>query len=331
MLIQRHIFACLVGLPMYVWAGTAQVAEPLLVIGHMNPDTDSICSAIAVAHLKTVQGVEAQAVAQGPANAETRYVLDSFHLPQLPIVTHVTGRQVFLVDHSDYTQAPADLKSAELVGFSDHHKLGGLTSDRPVEVWAAPFGACGTVVTRMYDVAGVEIPAHVAGCLLATILSDTVRFKSATTTVHDKETAARLAKIAGVTDIDRMGREMLEAKSDIRGISPVMLLSSDLKTFDMHGRKIAISQIELKSLMQVKPIREALLKEMQGLKRNGYHSVFLMLTDVSQEATDLLFVSDEPLIVQKAWGLQTQGNSVWMPGVMSRKSQIVPALQKAFE
>ena len=178
----RWLAALLLVLSALALFGVAHAAEPLLVVGHTNPDTDAICSGIAVAYLKTAQGIPAQAIAQSPINAETRYVLDTFNLPQPPIVSRVAGRQVFLVDHTDYSQAPADLKQAELIGFADHHKLGGLTSDRPVEVWAAPLGAAATVVTRMYDSAGVDIPQGVAGCLLAAILSDTVRFKSATTT-----------------------------------------------------------------------------------------------------------------------------------------------------
>jgi manganese-dependent inorganic pyrophosphatase len=331
MTLTKTLAALLIVVPALAWSGAAHCAEPLLVVGHLNPDTDSICSAIAVAQLKTAQGIPAQAIAQSPLNAETRYVLETFRLPQPMIVSRVAGRQVFLVDHTDYAQAPADLKEAQLVGFADHHKLGGLTSESPVEAWAAPLGACGTVVTRMYDAAGIEIPEKIAGCLLATILSDTVRFKSATTTNDDRKAAARLAKIAGVTDIDALGLKMLEAKSDIGGQSPEALLNSDLKTFVMNGHKVAIAQLEFPDLTLIRSLRDELLKAMETLKRDGYHSVLLMLTDVSQQATELLFVSDDPVILEQAWGIARNGDSLWMPGVMSRKSQIVAPLQKTLE
>ncbi len=321
----------LLAIPLLAWCGLAKAAEPLLVVGHIHPDTDSICSAIGVAYLKTAQGVPAEAVAQGSVNSETRYVLETFGLAQPPIVTHVAGRRVFLVDHTDYSQAPPDLKQAELVGFADHHKLGGLTSDKPVEAWAAPLGACGSVVTRMYDAAGIAIPKPVAGCLLATILSDTVRFKSATTTAEDKQTAQRLATLAGVTDLDALGLRMLEAKSDLHGKSAAQLLTNDLKTFDMHGKKVAIAQLEVVDLAPVRAMKGELLKAMATLKQQGYHSVFLMLTDVNQQATELLYLSDEPAIGQKAWHLKGEGNTLWMPGVMSRKLQMVPPLQNALE
>ena len=324
--------ALLLVLPARACSGLAHAAQPLLVVGHLNPDTDSVCTAIAVAHLKTAQGVPAQAIAQSPINAETRYVLDAFNLPQPPIVSHVAGRQVFLVDHTDYSQAPADLKQAELIGFADHHKLGGLTSDKPVEVWAAPLGAAATVVTRMCDSAHVDIPQGVAGCLLAAIVSDTVRFKSATTTDEDRKAADRLARIAGVSDIDALGQRLLEAKSDIRGKSPATLLQIDLKSFDMNGHKVAIAQLEFPDLAPIRSIKGGLLEAMRELKQSGgYHSVFLMLTDVSAVATELLWVSDDPAIVERAWGLTSESNALWMPGVMSRKSQIVPALQKALK
>lgn len=329
--LKNKFVTLLIALPALVWCNVAHSEEPLLVVGHMNPDTDSVCSAIAVAYLKTAQGIPAQAIAQGPVNGETRYVLDTFKLAQPQVMRRVAGRKVFLVDHTDYSQSPADLKKAELIGFADHHKLGGLTSDKPVEGWVAPLGASGTVVTRMYDSAGIDIPKNIAGCLLATILSDTLRFASVTTTEEDKKTAARLAGIAGITDIDGLGLHMLEAKSDIRGQSPAALLDSDLKSFDMSGHKVAVAQIELQDLALVRPMKEDLLKAMQAVKRNGYHSVFLMLTDVTQGATELLFVSDDPEIVRKTWGLKAESNTAWMPGVMSRKTQIIPPLQKAFE
>ena len=328
---KKNTAALLLVLSALALFGVAHAAEPLLVVGHTNPDTDAICSAIAVAYLKTAQGIPAQAIAQSPINAETRYVLETFKLPQPPIVSRVAGRRVFLVDHTDYSQAPADLKQAELVGFTDHHKLGGLTSDKPVEAWAAPLGAAATVVTRMYDSAGIDIPQGVAGCLLAAILSDTVRFKSATTTADDKKAADRLARIAGVTDLDAMGRQLLEAKADIRGKSPAELLNGDLKTFAMNGNKVAIAQLEFQDLTLIRSMRGSLLKAMQEQKHDGYHSVFLMLTDVSAVATELLFVSDDPAITQLAWGLKSEGDAVWMPGVMSRKSQIIPALQGALK
>jgi len=160
-----------------------------------------------------------------------------------------------------------------LIGFADHHKLGGLASDKPVEAWAAPLGACATVVTRMYDAARIDIPQGVAGCLLAAILSDTVRFKSATTTPDDKKAADRLARIAGVTDLDAMGRHLLAAKSDIRGQSPAMLLNRDLKTFDMSGHKVAIAQFEFQDLTQIRSMKDGLLEAMQQFKHDGYHSV----------------------------------------------------------
>lgn len=310
---------------------TVQAADPILVVGHSNPDTDSICSAIAVAQLKSLQGVPAQAIAQGQPNPETRYVLETFKLAAPPVVNSVAGRQVFLVDHTDYPQAPADIKKADVVGFADHHKLGGLATDKPVEAWGAPVGATGTVVTRMYDVAGVAIPKDIAGCLLATIVSDTVMFKSATTTAQDKAAAERLAKLAGVADINALGLKVLEAKADIKGQSPAALLQRDLKTFEMSGKKVAVAQLELLSLAAVAPIKPELLGAMKDLKRDGYHSVFLMLTDTTQEATDLLFLSDDPAIVQTTWKVKPEGSSAWLPGVMSRKKQVIPPLEKTLK
>lgn len=165
--------------------------EPMLVVGHRNPDTDAIISAIAVADLKAKMGVAAVPIAQGLPNPETRFVLETFQLSAPGVQTSVAGREVFLVDHSDYPLAPDNLKTAEVVGLVDHHKLGGITTDKPIEVWVFPVGSSGTIITRMYDAAGVPIPKAIAGGMASAILSDTQILKSPTTTPEDRSTLAR--------------------------------------------------------------------------------------------------------------------------------------------
>ncbi len=306
-------------------------ADPIVVVGHKNPDTDSIASAIAVAHLKTRQGIPAVAIAQGAANLETRFVLDRFKLAAPAIQSSVAGRRVILVDHSDYPLAPDDLTKGELVGLIDHHKLGGLTTDKPIEVWVFPVGSTNTVVARMYAAAGIAIPREIAGAMLSAIISDTLLFKSPTTTQEDRDTAAKLAGIAGIADIEAFGLEQLAAKSAITGMSGVDLLHTDLKIYDMHGRKVGIAQLELTDVSVLAPRKDELLTAIRLLKRQGYHSILLMLTDITRQGTDLLVVSDDVGIIATALGITSLGNSVWLPGVVSRKQQIIPSLEKAFE
>lgn len=325
--IRRRLLAAVLGLGYGI---TAWAADPLLVVGHKNPDTDAIVSAIAVAHLKSTQGTPAQAIAQGAPNAETRYVLETFGLQVPPVQAGVAGRQVYLVDHSDYPLAPDDLRKAELVGFADHHKLGGLVSDKPVEAWVFPVGSTSTVVLRMYTAANEPVPKDIAGAMLAAILSDTVVFKSPTTTAEDRAAASRLASIAGVADMQALGIRLFEIKSDLRGTPPMALLRQDLKEFSMGGRKVAVAQLEVMDIGTVMPLKPDLLAAMGEFKRDGFHSVLLMLTDVMKEGTEMLVLSDDIALVDAALGAKAQANAVWLPGVMSRKKQVIPNLEKAF-
>ncbi|MCX7167261.1 MAG: manganese-dependent inorganic pyrophosphatase [Rhodocyclales bacterium] len=314
------------------WGLALAAGEPMLVVGHKNPDTDAIVSAIAVAHLKTQMGTVAVPIAQGQPNPETRFVLDTFQLAAPPVQTSVAGRQVFLVDHSDYPQAPDDLKKAEVVGLVDHHKLGGIATDKPIEVWVFPVGCSGTIITRMYDAAGVPIPKSIAGGMASAILSDTQILKSPTTTAEDRTTVTRLAKLAGIEDINALGMKLFEAgNAELKSVSGKDLLQRDFKTFMMNGKKVGVGQLEVVNLAFLTPRKDDLLKAMSDLKAEGYHSVFLMLTDIMKEGSDFLFVADDAGIVEAALGVKPQGSSIWIPGLMSRKKQVIPGLEKAYK
>ncbi len=310
--------------------GAALAVDPILVVGHKNPDTDAITAAIAVAHLKSQLGVPAIAIAQGQPNPETRFVLDTFKLQMPTVQTSVAGRQVYLVDHSDYPQAPDDIKQAEIVGLVDHHKLGGLTTDKPIEAIVMPVGCSATIIAKMYADADITIPKSIAGGMLSAILSDTVIFKSPTTTASDKAVATKLAVIAGVDDVKAFGIKMFQAKSEFSG-PPKDLLKRDLKTFNMNGTKVAVAQLETVDLTMLTARKADLFKAMSELKAEGYHSVILMLTDIMKEGTDLMVTSDNSPLIEAALSTKLQDNSIWVDGMMSRKKQVIPNLEKAFK
>ncbi len=302
-----------------------------IVVGHKNPDTDSICAAISLAYLKSKAGVEAKPVAQGELNPESKFVLEKFGLQAPEVVTDATGQKIFLVDHSDKAQSLDNLENGEILGIVDHHKLGDITTPNPIEIWVWPVGCTCTVLKGMYDFYGVEIPKEIAGIMTCAILSDTVIFKSATCTEQDVKAAEALAKIAGIEDLKALGLEMFKVKSAIEGTPIRDLVYRDYKDFDMSGNKVGIGQLEVVDLSLVDPIKDALYEELQKIKQEGgYHSIFFMLTDIMKEGTELLIVSDDPGVVEKAWGVKPEGRSVWLEGVMSRKKQVVPNLEKAF-
>lgn len=302
-----------------------------LVLGHMNPDTDSIISAIVAADLYSKRGMDVTAVAQGAPTPETEFVLKKFGIAAPQIVDDVAGKDVYLVDYSDLAQAPKGMDSATVLGIVDHHKLGDVTTSAPLEAWIWPVGCTNTVLKSMYDFYGIEIPKNLAGAMLCAILSDTVIFKSPTCTPADKKAVEELAKIAGVSDVVALGMEMFKVKSAVEGAPMKDLVFRDYKDFDMNGNKVGIGQLEVVDLSILEPVKAGLQAEIEKIKGEGRHSVFLLLTDIMKEGSEMLIVSDDPSVVEKAFGVKPEGASVWLPGVMSRKKQVVPNFEKAFK
>ncbi len=305
----------------------------IYVTGHSNPDTDSVTAAIGLATLLTAQGQDAKACMQSSLanlNPESTVVLERFGLTAPEEMNDVAGKTVALVDFSDIGQGPAGLTEAEVVAIVDHHKVGDVTTNQPILFRAEPVGCTGTVLNKMYKDAGVAIPKDVAGGMLSAILSDTVNFKSPTCTDDDKAAVAELKGIAGVDDTDSLFMDMLKAKSSVDGVPAKDLLFRDYKDFDMKGSKVGVGQLELATLDQVAAIRDDLIAAMKEVKADGRHSVLLMLTDVVKEGTDLVVISDDPTLIESAFGGKLDGISMWVDGMMSRKKQTVPNLQKAF-
>lgn len=299
------------------------------VVGHKNPDTDTIVSAIAVADLWTKRGIEAAPIAQGPVNPESEFVLNKFGGSAPEVQTDATDKQVILVDHSDLAQSLENLDKGEVVAVVDHHKLGDVTTSNPLEMWVWPVGCSCTVIKAMYDFYNVEIPAKIAGMLMCAILSDTVMFKSPTCTQQDKDAVEALAKIAGVSDYMDLGVEMFKVKSAVDGTPASELLMRDYKDFDMSGKKVGIGQLEVVDLSMLDARKAELAEEIKKVKADGRHSVFLLLTDIMKEGSQMLIVSDDASVVEKAFGVAGDAE-VWLEGVMSRKKQVVPNFEKAF-
>lgn len=303
------------------------------VVGHSNPDTDSVTSAIAFANFLKATGTDAVACMQISAanlNPESKVVLGKFGLAAPQEMTDADGKDVALVDFSDVAQAPANIEKANIVAIVDHHKIGDIVTSSPIFFYAKPVGCTATVLLEMYKSNNIELPKDIAGGMLCAILSDTVNFKSPTCTDADKAAVAELLEITGVTDQDSLFMEMLKAKSSVEGVPIKDLIFRDYKDFDMNGKKVGIGQIELATLDQIAGIRDDLYKAIQDVKAEGRHSVLFMLTDVVKEGTDLMVASDDPSIIEGAFNGKLEGQSMWVDGMMSRKKQTVPPLQKAF-
>lgn len=302
----------------------------VFVTGHKNPDTDSICSALSYAALKQAQGVEAVAVRLGEVNKETQYALDYFQVEAPELIASVEEKQaVMLVDHNEPAQSVDGLDKAELLEIVDHHRLGGLNTANPIFVHIEPVGCTATIITKMFDCQKVELPKKVAGLLLSAIVSDTVLFKSPTCTEQDKAAAEKLAVIAGV-NLREYGMAMLKAGADLGDLTPAQIAKTDSKPFSFGNYKAIVAQISVMDTADILAKKAELVAAMQELCQNeGYDMSLLMVTDIMEESTELVFVGEPKQLIADAFGKDASGDSIYLPGVMSRKKQIVPQLTEA--
>ncbi|QOY53121.1 manganese-dependent inorganic pyrophosphatase [Candidatus Sulfurimonas baltica] len=301
------------------------------IFGHTNPDSDSIIGAISLSYLKNQLGEECVPTRQGEISPETEFILNKFGgtLPELK--TSVAGEKVYIVDFSDKAQAPKDIMEATILGIVDHHKLGDLTTDTPLECWIRPIGCTNTVIKEMYDYHGVDIPKDIAGMMLCAILSDTVIFKSPTCTKADTKVCKELAKIAEIEDYKALGMEMFIVKSAVEGATARELNTRDYKEFDMGSSRLGVGQLEVVDLSVFDEIKYDLHKDMKKLKDEGnLHSVLILLTDIMREGSQLLVLSDDESKIEAAFECKLENSEVWLDGVLSRKKQVIPFLQRQF-
>ncbi len=304
----------------------------LYITGHKNPDTDSICSAIVLAHF--LDGIPARL---GDLNPETEYVLKRFGVMEPELIKSAKDKEIILIDHSEKSQSLDDLDDGKLVGIIDHHKV-GITTSEPVLYIAKPVGSTATVIAELYFKGMMEfiggknkeLKPDLAGLLLSAILSDTVLFKSITTTDTDRELAEKLAEIAGITDIYAYGMEMLKAKSTVGRMSPEEIITIDYKDFEFNGKKVGIGQVEVIDVSEIEAKKQEIYKALaEKLKKEGYDLILFLITDIIKEGSEVLVVGNREAF-EKAFNMQLKNNSAFLEGVMSRKKQIVPPLERYY-
>ena len=303
----------------------------LYTCGHIIPDSDSVCSAISLAYLLNKIGRAATPARQGELNPETKFILDKFGFEAPIIKTSFAGDELFITDYSDLAQAPQDMDKTTVVGIVDHHKLGDITTSTPLECWIRPVGCTNTIVKEMYDYHKVEIPKNIASIMLCAILSDTVIFKSPTCTALDIQVVRELAKIAGIEDFGALGMEMFKVKSEVEGTPIRELVMRDYKNFDMHGFKVGVGQLEVVDGSVFDKIKDDLMEDIKKVKdEQNLHTVALLLTDIMKEGSEVLVVSNNTSIFEKAFNCKLENGKVWLDGCLSRKKQIIPFLEPAF-
>ena len=303
----------------------------LYTCGHIIPDSDSVCSAISLAYLLNKIGRAATPARQGELNPETKFILDKFGFEAPIIKTSFAGDELFITDYSDLAQAPQDMDKTTVVGIVDHHKLGDITTSTPLECWIRPVGCTNTIVKEMYDYHKVEIPANIAAIMMCAILSDTVIFKSPTCTALDIQVVKELSKICGIEDFGALGMEMFKVKSEVEGTPVRDLVMRDYKNFDMHGYKVGVGQLEVVDGSVFDKIKDDLMEDIKKVKdEQNLHTIALLLTDIMKEGSEVLVVSNDTSIFEKAFNCKLEDGKVWLDGCLSRKKQIIPFLEPAF-
>jgi len=301
------------------------------VFGHTTPDSDSIVGSISLSYLKNQLGEDTIPSRQGEINPETAFILNKFGYEKPLLKTEYAGETVYLIDFMESSQSPKDINEATILGIVDHHKLGDLKTATPLEMWVRPVGCSNTIVKQMFDYFDVEIPKDLAGMMMGGILSDTVIFKSPTCTKEDTKACKALAKIAGIEDYKALGMELFIVKSDVLNATKRELVLRDFKDFNMSGNKIGVGQLEVVDLSVFDSMKEELFEAMAELKAEGdRNSVLLLLTDIIQEGSQLLVLSDNNEKIENAFNIKLENQQAWLPKVMSRKKQIIPFLEKQF-
>lgn len=246
---------------------------------------------------------------------------DKLAIPERP--------RVILVDHNERSQAVEGIETAKVIEIIDHHRLGGIQTSEPIFTRQEPVGSTATIVANMHWHRNVAIPPEIAGVLVSAIISDTVLFKSPTCTARDKETAIKLAEIADV-DINTHGMALLKAGSGIHDMSAMEIAKNDLKEFQIGDYRMIVSQLSVMDTTEVLALKDQLLKCMHSICDNeGYDMSLLMVTDIIAEGTQLLFTGKPKMIIGEAFKKDASDNLIYLPGVMSRKKQIIPQMVEA--
>lgn len=306
---------------------TMSTKPPVIIIGHQNPDTDSVVAVLAYANLKAKLGEQVEPARAGSLNNETRFVLSYLKAEPPKIVENLKEKQVILLDHGDTSQAAPGLGEAEIIEIIDHHKIGDIQTEAPILYRAEPVGSTCTILTKLFKEKGFKIEKQDAGLLLAGIISDTLFLRSPTTTKEDKEFLQELAQIAGI-ESEELAQKMFEAKSDISALSVKDIISGDYKEFEFGGVKFGVGVFETMKPAKVRALDAEIFRELTTLKKEkGVKLLFFLLVDILKQASFLYFAGEEESkLCQKGFSGKTEGKVMFLPNVVSRKKQITPVL-----
>lgn len=303
----------------------------VLVFGHKNPDTDTITSALAYAELKKKLGMDAEAVRLGEVNGETQYALDHFRVKAPRLIESVKGEaeEVILVDHNEFQQSADGIEDVRILEVIDHHRIANFQTADPLYYRAEPVGCTATILLKLYKEHNVEIAADMAGLMLSAIISDSLLFKSPTCTDEDIKAAKELAEIAGV-DAEAYGLEMLKAGADLSQKTIEELISLDAKEFAMGDYRVEIAQVNAVDANDVLNRKAEVEAEIAKTVAAKNLDLFVFaITNILTNDSEAIVVGPKLELFEQAFNVTLQNGLATLPGVVSRKKQIVPFLTEA--
>lgn len=309
--------------------------EKELIFGHQNPDTDAIGTAIAYSYLQNKLGYNTEPVALGEANDETSFALKKFGFEAPRVIKTAANEvdKVMLVDHNEPQQSVSDIDKVTVTHVVDHHRIMNFNTTSPLFYLDEPVGCTSTIMYDLYRYNDVEIPKNIAGIMLSAIISDTLLLKSPTTTDKDKKAVEVLAEIAGV-DYQSYGLEELKAGTNIADKSEEELIDLDAKSFELNGQTARVAQINVVDLPEAMERKDSFLKAMEDVSEAENYDLFMLLiTNVLDSDSKALVVvgnDNAKAAFEKAFG-KVVDSEIDLPGVVSRKKQVVPQLTEAFE
>ncbi len=301
------------------------------VFGHKSPDTDSTGSPIVWAwYLNEIKGISAAPKLLGEPNTEAAFVLERWNLDKPEIISGVdAGTPVVIVDTNNPAELPANINDADIQAIIDHHKLvGGLETKGPIDITVRPLACTATIMVDLMRDDAAKMPEAIKGAALSCILSDTLEFRSPTTTDHDRAVAEKLAAELGI-DIPFYASELFEAKSDVSAFSDAELLRMDSKEYTVDGKEFRVSVLETTAPKLVLDRKDSLMASMVDVAaEDGADQVLLFVVDILNEEATLLVPNDlVKTVAEKSFGATVTGDTVVLPGIMSRNKQIIPNLK----
>lgn len=302
----------------------------IFIFGHKNPDTDSICASLVSEKLDKRNGCNNTVAKRlGKVNKETQYVLDYLKIEAPEMLNKLEeGQGVALVDHNEFNQSVEGIGKAKIWSVTDHHRIANFETLEPLYYTAKPYGCTCTILFEEYKRLGHEINKEESILMASAIISDTLLLKSPTTTDNDKKALEELQKIAGI-NLQEYGLEMLKAGTDLGDFSEAELVNLDAKNLDKDGNKFVIAQVNTVSIEDVlkrqKELESAINSE---IDKKGLQLFVFVITDILNSNSEIIALGKRTDAVEKAFDVKLENNRAFLPGVVSRKKQLLPNIEK---